>query len=67
MKTTKSVVCPDCEEEIDFSHSPPKEGLRFTCPHCETSLQIVSVNPLEVDWDDSDFFDDDFDSDEVWE
>ena len=67
MKTTKVAVCPDCDEQIDFSQVAPKLGQKFACPHCEASLQVINVNPLQVDWDDSEFFDDDFDSNDNWD
>ena len=66
MSTTKQIMvalCPDCDEEIDFSQVKPKVGLKFACPHCETNLEVVSVNPLQLEWDDS-FFDDDLDGDD---
>ena len=70
MKVTSKrtiAICPDCEEEIDFSRFTPKVGQKLACPYCETNLQVISVDPLEVDLDDSEFFDDDWDSDEDWE
>ena len=59
-------LCPDCDEEINFSQVRPKVGLKFTCPHCETNLEVVSVSPLQVDWDDNAFFEDDSDTDSDW-
>jgi Zn finger protein HypA/HybF involved in hydrogenase expression len=69
MKIAKQMsvaFCPDCDEEIDFSQTTPKVGLKLICPHCETNLEIINVNPLKLDWDDSIFFDDDWDDDEDW-
>lgn len=64
-KQTKIALCPECSEEIDFSQtSPPKVGLKFPCPNCDTYLEVVSVNPLELSWDDGAYDDDYWDGDE---
>jgi hypothetical protein len=65
-KRTTVALCPDCDEEIDFSQIKPKVGLKFTCPQCDTQLVVISVDPLKLDWDDSDFYEDEWGSDEVW-
>jgi len=62
-KQTKVAFCPECDEEIDFSQASPKVGLKFACPNCDANLEVVSVNPLKLDWDDE-AFDDDWDSGE---
>jgi UDP-N-acetylmuramyl tripeptide synthase len=61
------VLCPDCDEQIDF-RTPPKLGLKFTCPNCDASLVVTSISPLEIEWDDSDFDDNDWDTadDDDW-
>ena len=59
------VLCPDCDEEITF-RSPPREEQKFICPHCEAYLVVISVDPLEIEWDESGFFDDDDWDEEVW-
>ena len=67
-KRTMVAFCPDCDEEIDFSQVKPKVGLKFTCPHCETYLEVVNINPLRIGWDDGAYDDDnwDDDADEDW-
>ena len=65
-KRTTVALCPECDEEIDFSQAKPKVGLKFSCPHCEANLEVISIDPLKLDWDDSDFSDDDWGSDEDW-
>ena len=65
-KQTTVALCPECDEEIDFGQTKPKMGLKFTCPYCEANLEVISVNPLKLDWDDSDFFDDEAGIDEDW-
>ena len=52
-------VCPDCNGEIRFRKSPHL-GMLVTCHNCQTSLEIVRRDPLELDW----AFDDPFDEDE---
>jgi len=65
-KKTNVALCPDCEEEISFNVTP-KMGQKFSCPNCETPLEVVSLRPLEVDWDDdSDFEQDSWDDDSDW-
>jgi alpha-aminoadipate carrier protein LysW len=61
MATTKNsvmAVCPDCEEEINVG-SHPRQGQHVTCPECWADLEIISLDPLELDfaaedddWDD---------------
>lgn len=65
-KQTTIALCPDCEEELNFSRTTPKVGLKITCPNCEAPLAVVSVRPLELAWDESDEFEDDWDADEDW-
>ena len=61
--------CPDCGEVITVSD--PKEGAMVTCRDCATKLEIISVDPFEVDFPldlDEEWDDDDWDSgDEAWE
>ena len=41
--------CPDCE--IPIRTGPrPRIGQRLTCPHCNASLEVTDVSPLEVYW-----------------
>ena len=43
------VYCPDCDERITFNPRA-KLGLRFNCPECDAELEVISVDPLEIDW-----------------
>ena len=66
-KQTTVAFCPDCDEEIEFTQVRPKLGLKFTCPHCETYLEVVNLNPLTLSWDDGAYEDDDnWDTDDDW-
>jgi lysine biosynthesis protein LysW len=63
-------VCPDCDEKIVFT-SPPKLGQKTRCDNCWAFLEVISLNPLELGWeddnlddsDDDDWDDDDWDDD----
>ena len=41
--------CLFCHCELVLSQSVV-EGERIICPACEAKLEIVSVQPLELDW-----------------
>ena len=47
---TVTVACPDCEYEIDLG-TVPEKGQRVTCPECWASLEVVSLEPLELAWE----------------
>jgi hypothetical protein len=36
-------------------------GKQVTCPHCEAELEIIEIDPVEVDWT---YDDDDWDEQE---
>jgi lysine biosynthesis protein LysW len=44
-----STLCPDCGGKIMLGPKPRK-GQWIACPHCNADLEIVSLNPLELDW-----------------
>jgi alpha-aminoadipate carrier protein LysW len=41
-------LCPDCDEEIVLNRVIV--GQTVTCPHCDADLQVINVDPLELDW-----------------
>jgi transcription initiation factor IIE alpha subunit len=43
------VYCLDCDERITFNPHV-KLGMRFNCPECGSELEVISVDPLEIDW-----------------
>ena len=43
------VYCPDCGERITFNPHA-KLGMKITCLECDSELEVISVDPLEVDW-----------------
>ena len=55
------IFCPNCDEE--FNVWKPKLGASVKCSECGTDLEVISVDPLEVDFpldptDDGDWDDD---------
>lgn len=56
--------CPSCDARIRVSN-PTKLGKRVTCPSCGDLLEVVELEPIELDWiydDDDDDWDDDDDT-----
>jgi alpha-aminoadipate carrier protein LysW len=72
----KKVTCPSCGENVNVSDKP-KMGQRVVCKECDTELEVVWLDPLELDWpmdeyerdDDDDSFEDmdDYDEEEFEE
>jgi lysine biosynthesis protein LysW len=56
------VECISCGTEIKFS-TQPNMGDLVTCSECESELEVVWLDPLELDWpfDEDDYYDDDVD------
>lgn len=44
-----TTYCLDCEEKIVLD-SPLKVGQKVTCPHCDAELEVIGLEPLELDW-----------------
>jgi lysine biosynthesis protein LysW len=65
--------CPNCGESIRFSRYP-KLGQKVTCSHCGERLEVIYLEPIELDFeyeeeaeyyeygsgDDGDFYGDDY-------
>jgi lysine biosynthesis protein LysW len=43
-----SALCPDCDDLIVLNRVTL--GQTLTCPHCDSELEVISVEPLEFDW-----------------
>ncbi len=41
-------LCPDCDQEIMLDRVTV--GQTLTCPHCDAQLEVINVDPLELDW-----------------
>ena len=50
--------CPACEARVNVG-GKPHMGQRVKCPSCATELEVVWLDPVELDWpyddDDEDF------------
>jgi hypothetical protein len=44
-----SAYCPDCDGRIPFNPHG-FVGQKITCPYCDTDLEVISADPLELDW-----------------
>ncbi len=42
-------VCPGCDEDIHIAGRPTL-GQLVTCEHCGSQFEVISVQPLELDW-----------------
>jgi hypothetical protein len=60
-KSAISVPCPDCEQPIYLSLTP-KKGQSVTCPNCWAYLRVVSLEPLELNWDIEEYWEDDWET-----
>ena len=58
--------CPECEAVLDLELDDVEEGQLVSCPECGVDLEVVNINPVELDLADGDDLetDDDEDSDE---
>ena len=44
-----SAYCPDCDGRIPFNPHA-FVGQTVTCPYCDTDLEVIGVDPVELDW-----------------
>lgn len=44
-----TVVCPHCNHDLHLENDL-HVGKDFLCPVCTARLEILSLSPLEVDW-----------------
>ncbi len=42
-------VCPECDAEVPIQ-ATPKVGSELRCPNCRSSLVIIGLAPIELDW-----------------
>ncbi len=52
-KFEATATCPNCGAEIKVRN--PKIGQRVTCPECDEIFVVVTIEPLELDWADLGF------------
>jgi hypothetical protein len=60
--TQNRALCPDCGERVTVRGSI-RIGLEVICPHCDAVLQVIDVDPVELDW----AYEDDWEDDEEWD
>ncbi len=41
--------CPDCEAVLDVEEDEVEEGEVINCPECGVELEVVHINPIEVE------------------
>jgi lysine biosynthesis protein LysW len=44
-----AVFCLDCNHPVSLG-SRPMEGQMITCSNCGAQLEVLSLDPLELDW-----------------
>lgn len=44
-----NAFCPDCDGRIVL-HPRIRMGQQVNCPHCGTDLEVVEMDPPELDW-----------------
>ena len=50
-------VCLDCDRPLLIA-ATLNIGDTFSCRHCQSELELVSIKPLKVDWPHDDTYDD---------
>lgn len=61
-----TAICPECDEEV-YVDADSEQGDRVSCDECGSGLEVVGLDPFELDLaseteDDYDKDDDDFGS-----
>lgn len=63
-------ICPSCGEDIKLA-GRSKIGQKVTCPYCDAWLEVIEVDPVELDWvydeEEEEDFDEDWEDLEDWE
>lgn len=59
-----NVDCPDCEVAIPLDMTEASSGDTFCCDGCGADLEIITVDPLEIEVMEEDQNDEDEDEDE---
>jgi alpha-aminoadipate carrier protein LysW len=57
-------ICPECEFEIDVDEYDVDRGDTLDCDNCGVTLEIIGLNPIELEVE-SDDEEDDEDEDEL--
>ena len=66
-KTKKAVAaCPGCGWTI-MPGAQPTEGQQVNCPNCGAYLEVINLEPLELDWAFTEFEADWDPDEEAWD
>ena len=52
-------ACPGCNNDIPFQ-SEPRIGSEVSCKACGAALEVIFLRPIELDWLDAGFEDDEW-------
>lgn len=63
VKKLSTVDCPECSSSVDIQPSPSLGDI-VDCDDCGTDLEIVGLDPLELETIEEEFYDDDEEDDE---
>jgi lysine biosynthesis protein LysW len=58
-----NATCPECESDV-FVDADSEQGSIITCDECHTKLELVGLDPIELDATSSDGAADDYSDDE---
>ncbi|KAA3660179.1 MAG: hypothetical protein DWQ04_20165 [Chloroflexi bacterium] len=58
----QSASCPACGSRLRFKY-PLQLGEFVVCDECDTELEVLTINPLKLDWAYDDPYEDDDDFD----
>lgn len=49
-----TAVCPECGSNVNV-RGIPERGQRLRCRECGTELRVIGLEPLELNWADEDW------------
>jgi len=58
-------ICPECEFEIDVDEYDVDRGDTIECDNCGVTLEIIGLNPIELEVASDDDEDEDEDEDDL--
>jgi len=59
-----TAVCPECDEEV-YVDADSEQGDTVTCDECGAELEVVGLDPIELDlYEGGSDLDDDFEEEE---
>ena len=58
-----TTICPECSEDV-YVDAESEQGDVVTCEECGSELEVVGLDPLEVDLHESDDSDDNLDDED---